>query len=66
MRRLNTYLVLSTVVFLGDIVLNKKMGVVLTGATSYQQPVLKFSRQTACEGSGLIYLMSNTSLPFSL
>jgi hypothetical protein len=40
--------------------------VVLTGATPYQQPVLKFSRQTACEGSGLIYLMSNTSLPFSL
>ncbi len=44
----------------------QKMGAVLTGATPYQQPVLKFSRQTACEGSGLIYLMSNTSLPFSL
>jgi hypothetical protein len=30
------------------------------------RPVLRFSRQAACEGSGLIYLMSNTSLPFSL
>ena len=51
---------------MGDIVLNKKRGSSLGGATPYQQPVLKFSRQTACEGRGLIYLMSNTSLPFSL
>jgi hypothetical protein len=48
-----------------DIVLNKNGGCP-DGVTLYQQPVLKFSRQTACEGSGLMYLMSNTSLPCSL